>query len=243
MPKTSDCKIALLALIAFAAWLYVGLPLLYSPYHLSGELLGVKYGEWLLFLATAWLAWGTWRLVEGADKTAERQLRAYVLLETTSVVSAAMDGTVMVWPSDTGRGGQSMPIQAGHQPMAIITFKNFGRTPAHDVEMFGNVAIVPWPIRQEDLPELDLGTGTREIIGPGGTRRKHELFAGQPHPITPQEWAGLTNGTHALVFFGEVRYVDAFNETRITRYRLFCGGEMWVRGLELSAHSEGNSYT
>lgn len=242
MPKTSDCKIALLALIAFAAWLYVGLPLLYLPYHLSGELLGVKYGEWLLFLATAWLAWGTWRLVEGADKTAERQLRAYVLVETARVVSAYGDGRMRVWEADTGHGGEPIPIDSGYQPLAIFTFKNFGQTPAQDVEMFGNVAIVPWPIREVDLPELDLGMGSREIIGPGGTRRKIELFA-QPHPITPQEWAGLTNGTQALVFFGEVRYVDAFNKKRITRYRYFCGGEMGVRGLELSAHLEGNSYT
>ncbi len=108
--------------------------------------------------------------------------------------------------------------------------------------MFGNVAIVPWPIREADFPELDLGIGSREIIGPGGTRRKIEPFA-QPHAIIPQEWAGLTSGTQALVFFGEVRYADAFNENRITRYRLFCGGEMGVRGLELSTHFEGNSYT
>jgi hypothetical protein len=70
--------------------------------------------------------------------------------------------------------------------VATFTFKNFGQTPAHDVEMFGNVAIVPWPIREEDLPELDLGTGSREIIGPGGIRRKIELFA-QPHLITSEE--------------------------------------------------------
>jgi hypothetical protein len=55
MPKFSDEKIALVALIAFAAWLFVGLPILYLPSqeHVHGEILGVKYGEWLLFLATA----------------------------------------------------------------------------------------------------------------------------------------------------------------------------------------------
>ena len=31
MPKTTDGKIALIALVAFAAWLLVGLPLLYFP--------------------------------------------------------------------------------------------------------------------------------------------------------------------------------------------------------------------
>ena len=80
---------------------------------------------------------------------------------------------------------------------------------------FANVAIVPWSIRQEDLPELDSG-GTSEIIGPGGTRRKQELFA-QYHPITAQELTDLNNGTLALVFFGEIKYVDAFDENRVTR--------------------------
>jgi hypothetical protein len=243
MLKSVDGKIAVVALVAFAAWLFFALPLIYLP---SGgthdEFLGVKYGEWLMFGATAALVWATWRLVRGADRTAERQLRAYILVENASVVSAFMDGRTRVWGTDTGRGGGPIPIEAGYQPKATFMFKNFGPTPAHDVEIFSNLAIVPWPIKEEDLPELDVKMGSREIIGPGGTRRKVELFE-QPHAISPVEWAGLTGGTQALVFFGEVRYVDAFNSDRITRYRYFCGGEMGVRGSELSAHFEGNSYT
>jgi hypothetical protein len=243
MLKSWDSKLAIVALIAFAAWLYIVLPLIYLPNDgTHGEFLGVRYGEWLMFAATVALVLATWGLVRGADRTAERQLRAYILVEQAHVVSALTDGRTKVREDDMGRGGESMPIQSGYQPKATFTFKNFGRTPAHDVEMFSNVAIVPWPIREEDLPELDLETGSREIIGPGGARRKIELFE-QPRAITPQEWAGLTSGTQALVFFGEVRYVDAFNKNRITRYRYFCGGEMGVRGLELSAHFEGNSYT
>ena len=83
MPKNSDEKIALIALIALAAWLFVGLPLLYLPPqdHIHGEFLGVKFGEWLLVLETVALAVTTWMLVKGAEKTAERQLRAYVLVD------------------------------------------------------------------------------------------------------------------------------------------------------------------
>jgi hypothetical protein len=49
MPKISDCRIALVALIALAVWLFVCLPLLYLPSHdqVQGELLGVRYGEWV----------------------------------------------------------------------------------------------------------------------------------------------------------------------------------------------------
>jgi hypothetical protein len=49
MPKISDCTIALIALIGFAVWLFVCLPLLYLPSHnqVQGEILGVRYGEWV----------------------------------------------------------------------------------------------------------------------------------------------------------------------------------------------------
>jgi hypothetical protein len=52
MPKALDCRIALVALIAFAVWLFVILPLLYLPAqtHIPGEMLGVKYGEWVAAL-------------------------------------------------------------------------------------------------------------------------------------------------------------------------------------------------
>jgi hypothetical protein len=241
MPNPLDSKIAIPALVAFATWLYVVLPLFYHD-GLPGEFIGVKYGEWLMFGATVALVAATWMLVRGADRNAERQLRAYVLVERAQVFSATADRKIVLRDKDASHGGEPMEIQVGYQPTANITYKNFGRTPAHDVEFFANVKIVAWPIRQEDLPGLDLGTGSREIIGPGGTRLKQEFFE-QHHPITPQEWNDLTNGTLALVFFGEIRYVDAFDKNRVTRYRVFCGGEMGLRGFQLSTHDEGNTYT
>jgi hypothetical protein len=110
LQKTSDGRIAIIALIAFAAWLLVGLPLLYLPSqdHVHGEILGVKYGEWLLFLATTALFWATWRLVTGAEKTAQRQLRAYVFVESGSITHIDDDEGV---------------------PEVYVTIKNFGQTP------------------------------------------------------------------------------------------------------------------
>jgi hypothetical protein len=113
MQKTTDGKIALVALIAFAAWLLIVLPLLYLPGqgHSHGEILGVKYGEWLLFLATMALFWATWRLVNGAERTAERQLRAYVMIRTVTVTNLIIGG----------------------DPDAAVTIKNSGQTPASDM--------------------------------------------------------------------------------------------------------------
>ena len=137
MLKSSDSKLAVVALIAFAAWLYIVLPLIYLPNDgTHGEFLGVKYGEWLMFGATVALVIATWMLVKGADRNAERQLRAYVLVKTAEVVSASAGGTMMLRDKDASHGGEPMSIQAGQQPMAIITYKNFGKTPAHNVEFF-----------------------------------------------------------------------------------------------------------
>jgi hypothetical protein len=166
----SDCKIAIGALGAFAVWLFVVLPLIYLPNDgAHGEFLGVKPGEWLMFFATIALVFATWWLVIRADRNAEKQLRAYVLVKATRVMSASAGGTMI------SQGGQPIVIQAGYQPMAIITYKNFGKTPAHDVEFFANVEIVPWPIRQKDLPDLDSG-GTSEIIAPGDTATNMKFF-------------------------------------------------------------------
>lgn len=178
------------------------------------------------------LAVTTWLLVEGAKQTAERQLRAYVLVDKATVFSATREGVVAFYPADTGKGHQQMDVQAGYQPMARFDFKNFGQTPAHDVEIFGNAAIVPWPVKPETLPK----------IGPGGIREKYEMFT-QPHLVSAEEYNGLRSGALALVFFGEVRYLDAFGENRITRYRFFTGGGMGLRGISLGEDDDGNSYT
>jgi hypothetical protein len=51
MPKCLDEKIALVALIAFAAWLFVGLPLLYLPSQVGeGNMIWETVPQWLIAL-------------------------------------------------------------------------------------------------------------------------------------------------------------------------------------------------
>lgn len=51
MKNCKDRPVAIIALIFFAAWLFIGLPLIYAPgeRHVHSEGLGVTHGEWLLF--------------------------------------------------------------------------------------------------------------------------------------------------------------------------------------------------
>jgi hypothetical protein len=118
MLRNSDDKIALVALIAFAAWLLVGLPLLYLPSHehVHGEILGVKYGEWLLFIATAALAGTTWLLVRGGEKTAKQQLRAYVTVQEVDVKTHRRPSTMGAVP------------EAGYHWFAHARFSSLGLT-------------------------------------------------------------------------------------------------------------------
>ena len=132
MPKTADGRIALVALVMFAAWFLIGLPLLYLPSqdHVRGEMLGVKYGEWLLFLATMGLWWATWRLVKSSEKTAERQLRAYVNISVAR--ATAVDFNINYY----------------------VEAKNFGQTPAYNVRLRFMIELREYPsTRAFSLPD------------------------------------------------------------------------------------------
>jgi hypothetical protein len=205
MPKTSEGTIAIVALIAFAAWLFIALPLLYLPSegHAHGEILGVKYGEWLLFLATALLAWATFLLVKGAQLTAETQLRAYVnlVLDDKSVAS----------------------LVGGSQQQCPIILKNFGNTPANDVVLNGNIAPVDWPLSAA-LPKLTTGVSEATAIGSRNVLHPQQQIPGSVFGeavISAEEVSALQKSENRrLCMYGEITYRDVFNKTHSTKFRL-----------------------
>ena len=68
----------------------------------------MKPGEWLLVIVT-WMLWlATAETVSGADKTAERQLRAYSDMRSARVES----------------------FEIGEKPTVLLKFRNIGQTPA-----------------------------------------------------------------------------------------------------------------
>ena len=89
-----------------------------TPEH---AILGIKPGEWLLVVVT-WMLWAaTSRLVKGADRTAGRQLRAYIYVEKTNFRSLVPQGWEITY-----------------------RIKNFGQTPAHNVRLFSIAKVVDW---------------------------------------------------------------------------------------------------
>jgi hypothetical protein len=208
MPKFPEGPITIVALIVLAAWLLVGLPLLYQPSgeHVHGEILGVKYGEWLLFLATMALFWATWKLVRGANETAEKQLRAYL--------NVALDDQTLA------------SVVTGLEATCPIVIRNFGNTPAHDVILYCNIVPVDWPLK-DGLPELikdnpaDNLKGSRTVLHPRQEMPGNVI--GQ-EPINADEIRLLqTPGDRRLCMYGELSYRDVFAKTHTTKFRLISG--------------------
>jgi hypothetical protein len=194
MPKTSDSKIALVALIALAAWFLIALPLLYLPSsggHSPGEFFGVRYGEWLLFLATMGLWLATWRLVKSAEKTAELQLRAYISVKPRNAYDVYM-------------------LRAGRVDFLI---ENTGQTPAYNVRYLARAEIFEHPMvdHQGDLVAVD---PVRKLPNLAVHSRQHII--GVTHTegsMSAEDYRNMVGESHRFYLAGMVIYDDSSAKT------------------------------
>jgi hypothetical protein len=62
------------------------------------------------------------------------------------------------------------------------------------------------------------------VLGPDGTGTSNRWLN---RPITPQEAAGILNGTYAIYAYGRIEYIDAFKRNRWSTYRLKYSGSAW----------------
>jgi hypothetical protein len=231
MPKFSDDRIAFVALIALAAWLFVGLPFLYSPSqeHVHGEILGVKYGEWLLVAVTAVLAFTTWLLVKGAERTAERQLRAYVTVQEVRMHTHRRPATMGAYGAVEG---------AVHTYRLAVVLKNGGMTPAVN----GRINISHRQFNTEIPVDFDFPDSTNfgsALIGP------QVIWSTPPILISAANLeAPLVDNLHYL--WGWIEYDDIFGTDRhktefcfrVDRERLQPTNELWVA---FTPHSRFNA--
>jgi hypothetical protein len=142
----------------------------------------------ILGAATIFLARATNRLVSGADSTAQRQLRAYVM-------------------ADIG----DIRLRENHALETMIYLKNFGQTPAYDVKSWvdmrvGNPNNPPFAQRLPFEQITMIGPGSKFIIGPD----RISISAEVPNQIK--------NGTKVIFVWGETSYRDAFGHRWVYRY-------------------------
>jgi hypothetical protein len=204
--------IAITALALLAFWLFVCLPLIYVP-ELSvghhGEILGVKYGEWLLFAATAFLAWTTWLLVSGADKTAKRQLRAYV------------------HPMN-GRADRT----SDNKIRVNLTLKNWGQTPAYELRHKTAVRFVP-PEAPSGYSEE--GLLVEEIVIPPGAEYPIHMYSRDSFDIDDE--VEYRENRKTILVYGELIYRDAFDQLQTTTFRYEVMGDIWASRGQLRSSS------
>lgn len=194
-----------------------------------------NYPDTITAIATLLLVFVTGGLVYIArdqSKTTRAQLRAYITINTGNVGSAEINGSI----------SDPLPmISVGKRPISVLQFVNSGQTPAYDMQFSGEIEMVNWPIDPSILKKIDFtGHGSKEILGPHGTREKFDIPHKSLKPLTSDDIEAITNGSRAIVIHGAVKYRDAFDKTRTTRYRYFMGGPIGLRGTRLSAHDEGN---
>lgn len=164
--------------------------------------------------------WGeTGKLVKGSDDTAQRQLRAYVMVLKAEVVNA----------------DRRPNIPRVGREWVDITFQNFGQIPA--TKAIGNFAMC--------IKELPLTThldGVR-ITKPMGLIAPGDKYTARLN-VAVSNIHTLTAPKNAFFVHGEVSYHDGFHPDRVTYFRYMRrGGEDLTRDSEMETCPEGNEMT
>jgi hypothetical protein len=186
-----------------------------GPLTLRGD--GKGPGEWLIGIVTWMLCLATVRLVLNADKTAERQLRAYIDTKSAKVEN----------------------FEIGEEPEISIHLRNVGQTPAKNVRNRMDTQIAPFydPLGPFELKEVNPEEGSRSTIGKDGDIT---IFATM-EPLTKNFYDAVRYGESALFVVGLIRYDDIFDNPHHYRFRMFYHGESIELGIEnLTTHGEGN---
>lgn len=202
---------------ANAAEAAVGLTYRQTLIELAGGILGL-----LTLLAAAYAAWY-------AKKAAEAGHAANLLAETNHQQSLS--------PYIAISHG-SFKIDDDVQPIAQIELRNFGQSPAIDVQTWFHIWIECFPLH-DPLPRApDNLPKSRSIIGPGGTSDIHHPRGG---PLSAFEQAEILAGRAAMYVFGESTYRDIFGNKFCSEFILFASGTEQIKRRRLSAYMEGNN--
>jgi hypothetical protein len=144
-------------------------------------------------------------------KTAERQLRAYVINSS----AALFDGSSMM-PAPF--------IDRTDQPGVILEINNFGQTPAYEVVHWAELQVAPIGQEWAMKPPPSLGNPTHSVVGPGHTLTNSRWLN---RALSVQEKEGIINGTYAIYAYGRIEYVDAFKRRRWSNYKLRYTNSAW----------------
>jgi hypothetical protein len=184
-----------------------------------------SHGEAIIALFTVilgiatWLLWrSTKKLVDGAENTAERQLRAYIVADAVDV-----DITNLI-----GDQGEVMVC-------VKIAIKNTGQTPAHDLRVVSKTELLRHPIEMPFHFTLISGSDpSTAVLGAG------ESTASESKPATPFDGNAMMVATEPesggrIYTWGTVTYRDVFGHSHYTN---FCSSLVFTESEAISHASE-----
>ena len=140
----------------------------------------------ILAFSTIFLWVATRDLVSSAEKTARRQLRAYI-----SVVN-----------------GDIELVNGGNGIRAQVKIKNFGQTPAYGASAWAVVRVL-----EADATGFSMKKGEKpavhSVMGPSAETVVARLAA-----VSTDDLAAIYDGTKRIFVWGRVEYIDAFDRHR-----------------------------
>jgi hypothetical protein len=109
------------------------------------------------------------------------------------------------------------PPQASQELKVQVTVENFGKTPANQMEAYGNVQVrdSALPQNPQDEPAFPTRPRSSAVLMPSDT-------VGLPilgrRPLTGQEVDAINSGASLLYVFGHLEYLDVFGQRHETRF-------------------------
>ncbi len=152
---------------------------------------------------------GVWQ-VGIAQRTAHRQLRAYISPDFSSIT----DGSSLTPPSDVGvlRGA--------------VVMKNTGQTPAYDVVTWAAIDVARVTEEKSFVIPTVLERASVSSMGPGATTNQRRTF----RVLTPHEISEIETNKSAVYLYGRCRYRDIFGKFHRTDFKLKYSGEWPPKG-------------
>lgn len=148
----------------------------------------------LLALFTAFLWWKTRELVMDAKDSAQRQLRAYVSVET----------------------GEMEYVNGAIANFQVI-FYNAGQTPAHGFRQFVSIGVRDFPFRDKLDQTVKDPDGGVSILHPGA-----KVLSSIAQPVIDETMRKeVTDGRSAFYLWGSAIYKDAFDREHVTIFRFY----------------------
>jgi len=150
-------------------------------------------------------------------RTAERQLRAYIMVDTARIDN----------------------LKVGEKPVAHLTFKNSGQTPAREVSHWCAMGFDTFPHR---IPIKSVDEDEEFNPRPLAPQGVIHTRTDERRALNQATMDAIVEGTYAVYVVGQIRYFDAFGVRRETDFMLYAGGPIGVGG-DLAGYKTGNRIT